>query len=53
MLSNSLKLIKINIYKTAFIVQILTLIVGTIMGFYSIFACRNNVNQIIYYIIII
>lgn len=53
MLSNSLKLIKINIYKTTFIVQILILSVTTIMGFYSIYACRNNVNQVIHYIIII
>nr|UMT69223.1 odorant receptor 24 [Myzus persicae] len=51
--SDGVKLFNINIYKTAFIVQILILSVTTIMGFYSIYAFINDVNQIFNYTIII
>jgi len=51
--SESLKIFNINIYKTAFIVQISILFVTTIMAFYSIYAFINDVNQIFNYTIIL
>jgi len=51
--SHSLKLFNINIYKIVFIVQISILFAATMVGFYSIYSCMNDVNQMIHYIIII
>lgn len=51
--SHGLKFFNTNIYKIAFIVQILFLTIAAIMGVFSIYSCRNNVNQIIHYIIVI
>ncbi|XP_025205094.1 uncharacterized protein LOC112601604 [Melanaphis sacchari] len=51
--SDASKLFNINIYKIAFIVQILLVTFAAIMGIFSIYSCRNNVNQIIHYIIVI
>ncbi|XP_060834790.1 uncharacterized protein LOC132917852 [Rhopalosiphum padi] len=51
--SQDIKLFNINIYKIAFILQILLLTAAAIMGCFSIYSCRNDVNQIIHYIIVI
>jgi len=51
--SDGLRLFNINIYKIAFIIQILVLTFGTIMAFYTIYIFINDVNQIFNYSIMI